>query len=93
MQAALKETEMTLISFFTWMAVISAFIAAGLWYHASTVNIPPKEDDNGYRIVIDEGKTDFIPTAEAQVKWNKYAALASGAAALCQAIYTYLQIK
>jgi len=76
------------------VSAIAAFIAAILWYKASTVIVRPTNRDNGAEFsnaqitVIDDklGHFDPFETGIAQSKWNKYAAMAASAAAFLQGV-------
>jgi len=70
------------------MSAALAFAAAGLWYRSVKVRVPPsdQQDEDGMypsSIVMDDG-SDFIETAKAQSRWNRYAALAAAFAAVFQ---------
>ncbi|WP_222518462.1 hypothetical protein [Spiribacter salinus] len=70
------------------MSAALAFFAAGLWYRSVKVRVPPsdQQDEDGMNplsIVMDDG-SDFIETAKAQSRWNRYAALAAASAAVFQ---------
>ena len=70
------------------MSAAFAFLAAGLWYRSVKVRVPPsdQQDEDGmypFSIAMDDG-SDFIETARAQSRWNRYAALAAASAAVFQ---------
>jgi D-alanyl-lipoteichoic acid acyltransferase DltB (MBOAT superfamily) len=73
-----------------WIAAFVAVIAASLWFRSATVKIPanpPPRDENGmFAAQITVNDSDFIATAVQQTRWNKWAALAAGIAAACQAV-------
>ena len=74
---------------FIFANVIFSVIAACLWIYACIVNVEPDESDLGAKTILisDDGKrTDFYKTAEQQIRWNKYAALATAMAVIFQAL-------
>ncbi len=73
--------------------VFFGFLAAALWFKSTITSVPPDPNSNEFVITeTDNGKkTDVLATAKQQVWWNKWAAAATGGAALCQAIVMTLQ--
>ena len=75
---------------FNALAAGSALTSAALWLGAGKIRIAVWDDDQsaaGVRdaqIVVDD--IDFFATVAEQAKWNRWAALVAGIAALCQAI-------
>ena len=75
-----------------------AFTAAGLWFASAWVTRKhvPKVDASGWTegavIEVDSKGRHIDPfaSASAQGIWNRWAALAAGAAALCQGLATAL---
>jgi hypothetical protein len=83
----------------SWSAVIFGFVAAVLWFWATIVIVEAKddEDDHGWKnaawVEVNEEtgrQIDIHETAKAQTYWNRWAAAATAATALCQAIATAL---
>jgi hypothetical protein len=79
----------------TWSAVILGFAAAALWFWATKVEILNDENDHhNTRLVevdVETGRTtDTRRTAMAQTYWNSWAAAATAASVLCQAVATAL---
>lgn len=84
----------------TAVSAVFAFAAAGLWFWStkSVIEHAPNETlpGGGYAfVIIDEDQAtgkriDVLKTAARQVSWNRWAALAAGVAALCQALATVL---
>jgi hypothetical protein len=72
------------------MAAVSGLIAAALWFRATVVSVAP--DPNSHEAQITKTPSDggpaieILATAKAQTRWNKWAAVATGIAALCQAL-------
>jgi hypothetical protein len=78
-----------------WISVIAALSASGLWFYSTQAKVKPDDsarDKDGLSPlqilhIDDEGNQwDILRTAECQVSWNKWAALAAGVAALSQAV-------
>ena len=79
----------------TWGAIIFGFAASALWFWATRVRVPAVENDRGPSrwVDVDERtgrKTDVHETASAQTYWNRWAAAATAASVLCQAVATAL---
>ena len=74
----------------TVMAAISGLVAAALWFKATIVSVEP--DPNSHEAQISQyssdggRRRDILATADAQTWWNKWAAVATGIAAACQAV-------
>ena len=77
-----------------WATVFFGFLAAGLWLQSTITAVPPDPNSNEFVIIKkDNGKeTDVLATARRQVWWNRWAAAATGAAALCQAVVMMLRV-
>jgi hypothetical protein len=62
-----------------WASAAVGFLAAILWFIASTVRVPYKEPtDNRLReFSMTEDGVDILKTAKKQTWWNKWAALAT----------------
>ena len=77
-----------------WATVFFGFLAAGLWFTSTITAVSPNPDSNEFVIIEkDNGKEkDVLATAERQVWWNRWAASATGAAALCQAVVMTLRV-
>ena len=71
-----------------WLAVAFGLAAAALWYISTKVVVSPAESRMGVKVLgTIEGKpAEFFATALQQVKWNRWAALATAAASACQAL-------
>jgi hypothetical protein len=67
-----------------------AVISAVFWFLSASVRVPANPspmDENGVigaQITVDD--SNFIATAIKQTKWNRWAALAAGGAAICPAL-------
>ena len=80
---------------FNWLTVAFALIAAVLWFASTRVSVSAKRvaeesiKQTGWAPaqIVTNG-ADFVETARAQVRWNGWAAAATGLAALCQGIST-----
>ena len=77
----------------TWAAALFALAAAVLWLKATIVRLEyrPVPDQHGMfdaAIVRKEGsrQIDVLETAERQTLWNMWAAVATAASAVCQAV-------
>jgi hypothetical protein len=78
-----------------WLTVVFAGIAAVLWFTSTIVSVSAKrvEEERVKQTcwsptqIVSEG-ADFVETAQAQARWNRWAAAATGLAALFQAIST-----
>jgi hypothetical protein len=76
------------------VSALLGIVAAGLWIFASYQEVhydPEERDESGlYPAVITEQKgertIDVLKTAENQTKWNGWAALVTGLAALANAL-------
>jgi hypothetical protein len=71
-------------SLLQWLTVLAALTSGALWWYASTINVPTKLV-TAYGGPIN-GLSDMSAAFERQARWNSYAAIATGAAALLQAI-------
>ena len=68
---------------FSWLAIVAGFISGALWLYAARIKVPT-EIGSGYgKLVGVEAMTEGFTK---QASWNGYAAIATGAAALFQAI-------
>lgn len=84
------------IATFNWVSVAFGLVAAGLWYWSTRVEVlhdPNAVDDQGItpmsitvESTIAGKRADVLSTAARQVIWNRWAAMAASAAALCQAV-------
>lgn len=80
---------------FNWLTVAFALIAAVLWFTSTKVSVSAKrvaeksikETRMAPAQIVVNG-ADFVETAQAQVRWNGWAAAVTGLAALCQGIST-----
>ena len=76
------------------LAALAALAAACLWFRSATARVladnKPSPDgiESASIVVQEQGKPDidFLATAEAQTRWNKWAALAASIAALLQCL-------
>jgi len=74
---------------FNGIAAGAAMVSAGLWFGAAKIRISvwgdvPNRVASDAQIVVDD--IDFFATVAEQARWNRWAALAAGVAALCQAL-------
>jgi hypothetical protein len=74
----------------TWAAAFFSLAAAALWLKATIVSVTPdpKSQDAQITETFGDGRSpvDILATAKAQTYWNKWAAIATGIATICQAI-------
>lgn len=82
---------------FAWLTVLFAVIAAALWFGSTLVKVDAHKARQAALAAsgsapaqISYGDADVVLTAALQTRWNRWAAGASAAAALCQAAYTAL---
>jgi hypothetical protein len=68
----------------TWLAISFAFISAALWFYASVLRVPIEKLGSGFGRLV--GLEDVRAGLKRQTFWNACAAVATGAAALFQAI-------
>jgi hypothetical protein len=75
-------------SYLNLAASLFWFLSAMLWFAATCVwRRPEGKDSEGWEAsVITDGAKDVLGTAERQVKWNRYAAIAATLAALLQGL-------
>ena len=71
------------------IAAAAALASAMLWFGAAKTRISvwgdvPKREASDVQIILDD--VDFLATVAEQAKWNRWAALVAGFAALCQAV-------
>ena len=75
------------------VSAIAAFTAAGFWFRAATVKVPPSDEPDAEDIqqgqIISQG-ADVIATASEQARWNKWGACAAAVAALLQTVVIFL---
>lgn len=78
---------MTIASYLNWAAIGLGFTAAILWFVSTKTRVRPDPDSNEFQIIETEERKEYdvLETAKRQVQWNGRAALATGAAVLCQA--------
>ena len=70
---------------FNGIAAASALTSAVLWFGAAKIRISVWGDaESGDPTTVDE--IDFFATVAEQAKWNRWAALVTGIAAVCQAL-------
>lgn len=69
-----------------WLAISFAFISAALWFYASILRIPIEKLGSGFGTLV--GLEDVRAGLKRRTFWNACAAVATGAAALFQAIAT-----
>ena len=73
---------------FNGIAAASALTSAVFWFGASKIRISVWGDaaarESGDPTTVDE--IDFFATVAEQAKWNRWAALVTGIAAVCQAL-------
>ncbi|MFP3801849.1 hypothetical protein [Paraburkholderia sp. SIMBA_027] len=81
------------------VSAIAAFVAAGLWFWSTRVEVEHVDapvDENDFipgSIAVQYGNGKLVnpfATALEQARWNRWAALAASAAALCQGLATVL---
>lgn len=80
-------------SLLSFLAAPAAIAAAVLWYKASVVQVPHKDEpgpDGIYPAAITVDGSDFIATAQEQARWNKWGATAAALAALLQGVALFL---
>ena len=80
---------------FNGISAVAALASAGLWFGAAKIRILVWDDQSDAkvsdaRIMVDD--IDFFATGAEQAKWNRWAALVAGVAALCQAISLILPV-
>lgn len=78
-----------IVSLLSILSALAAFAAAALWYKASIVQVPHKDEpgpDGTYPAAITVDGNDFIATAQEQAHWNKWGATAAALAALLQGV-------
>ncbi len=86
---AIKGAAMTFKALLNSIAAAAAFVSAVLWFGAAKIRISvwgdlPHRDAPDDQIIVDD--VDFVATVAEQAKWNRWAALVAGFAALCQAV-------
>jgi hypothetical protein len=75
---------------FNGISAAAALASAGLWFGAAKIRILVWDDRQSAakvsdaRIIVDD--IDFFATVAEQAKWNRWAALVTGIAAVCQAL-------
>lgn len=80
------------------LSAVSAFTAAGLWFWSTRVSVGYRGSRtadgwelSGLTVDYGDGKeVDPFVTGLAQARWNRWAALAAGGAALAQGLATLL---
>ena len=80
---------MTFKALLSSIAAAAAFVSAVLWFGAAKMRFSgwgdvPNTDTSDAQTVVDD--VDFFATMSEQAKWNRWAALVAGLAALCQAL-------
>lgn len=85
-----KVTQLSTLKFvLTVVTVILGVVSALLWWRSATVAIPhhhAKQDGIYHDGSISVAGLDFLQTATAQARWNKWAACTAALAALFQAV-------
>ena len=76
-------TENVMHTAFSWLATIAGFISGALWLYAARIKVPT-EIGSGYGALV--GVKEMTEGFNKQASWNSYAAIATGAAALLQAV-------
>ena len=74
----------------SWISIAAGFVAAGLWWKAAGILIPPFPD-----VGFDSDSSVFEPVRQALVdgaNWNKWAAGVTGIAVAAQAAAVALQM-
>lgn len=69
------------------LAAAAGLISATLWWHAATIIIPKGDPRSKGSHFIDD--IDTISTAHEQGKWNRWAAAATGMAALLSGLAAF----
>ncbi|WP_155625988.1 hypothetical protein [Burkholderia vietnamiensis] len=81
------------------VSAIAAFVAAVLWFWSTRVeveHVDPPADENGLipgSVALQSASGKLVnpfATGLEQARWNRWAALAASAAALCQGLATLL---
>ena len=68
---------------FSWPAIVAGFLSGVLWLYAARIKVPT-EIGSGFGALV--GIEAMSAGFNRQASWNGYAAIATGAAALFQAI-------
>jgi hypothetical protein len=72
----------------------TAFASCYFWIKSATVTVPVAEDDGWTGVLLSKdgkkGPVDVLATAEAQTRWNKWAAAFAAVAAVCQAALSWI---
>lgn len=67
------------------IAMVSAIVAAALWYKSGVVKVPMIPGGTGNPELLVDGYA-FVSTAKAQTLWSRRAAIAASIAALFQGV-------
>jgi hypothetical protein len=73
----------------SWISILAAFLAAGLWWYAASINVPTNiQSGFGALVGVEEMSVGF----KCASNWNRLAALATGIAVFFQAIALMLPL-
>jgi hypothetical protein len=68
---------------FSWLAIVAGFLSGALWLYAALIKVPTKIG-SGFGALV--GVEEMTAGFNRQASWNGYAAIATAAAALFQAV-------
>ena len=66
-----------------WLSIVSGFTSGALWLYTALIKVPT-DIRSGYGALV--GVEEMTAGFKKQARWNSYAAIATAAAALFQAV-------